>query len=147
VVLRIPDQGVAEEAGAPVQGIGVQSHLDIEIPKGRIAAFMREAAQFGLPIHVSELDFSMIRDGGRMPDLRSQSDKRAQQVARVGELAEAFMALPPVQRFAFTVWGVRDSDSWLRRGQHDDGQDSPLLFDDEGRPNPMFGVLTGAFGG
>lgn len=134
------------KAGAPVQGLGIQSHLDIEIPKGQIAAFMHEARQFGLPIHVSELDASLKR-GGRMPDLRPRAQRREQQTARVAELAEAFMALPPAQRFAFTVWGVRDSDSWLRRGKRDDGQDSPLLFDDEGRPNPLFGVLTDAFGG
>ena len=132
------------KAGAPVQGIGVQSHLDIEIPKGQIAAFMNEARQFGLPIHVSELDASLKR-GGRMPDLRSRAQRREQQTARVAELAEAFMSLPPAQRFAFTVWGVRDSDSWLRRGENDDGRDSPLLFNDEGQPNPLFGVLSGAF--
>ncbi|AYG95182.1 1,4-beta-xylanase [Brevundimonas naejangsanensis] len=132
------------KAGAPIQGIGVQSHLDIEIPRGRIGAFMREAAQFGLPIHVSELDASLKR-GGRLPDLRLRAQKRTQQTARVAELAEAFMDLPPAQRFAFTVWGVRDSDSWLRRAENDDGQDSPLLFDDAGRPNPMFGVLAEAF--
>jgi len=132
------------KAGAPIQGIGIQSHLDIEIPGGQIAAFMNEARQFGLPIHVSELDASLKR-GGRMPDLRPRAQRREQQSARVAELAEAFMDLPPAQRFGFTVWGVRDSDSWLRRGKNDDGQDSPLLFDDAGRANPMFDVLTKAF--
>ncbi len=106
---------------------------------------MNEARQFGLPIHVSELDASLKR-GGRMPDLRSRAQRREQQTARVAELAEAFVSLPPAQRFAFTVWGVRDSHSWLRRGENDDGRDSPLLFNDEGRPNPLFGVLSGAFG-
>lgn len=71
---------------------------------------MNEARQFGLPIHVSELDASLKR-GGRMPDLRPRAQRREQQSARVAELAEAFMDLPPAQRFAFTVWGVRDSDS------------------------------------
>ena len=51
------------KAGAPIGGIGTQSHLDIEIPAGQTAAFMREAAQFGLPIHVSELDASLRREG------------------------------------------------------------------------------------
>jgi endo-1,4-beta-xylanase len=68
--------------GAPIGGIGTQSHLDIEIPAGQITRFMRDAASLGLPIHVSELDFPMQRDGGRMPDLRSTAERRAQQVAR-----------------------------------------------------------------
>lgn len=131
------------KAGAPVGGIGTQSHLDIEIPAGQTAAFIREAARFGLPIHVSELDASLRRDGAFDP--RTPKQKRDQQTARVAELTEAFMALPPAQRYAFTVWGVRDTDSWLRRGDKDDGQDSPLLFDASGAPTPMFDAVAGAF--
>ena len=130
--------------GAPIDGIGTQSHLDIEIPAGRITAFMKDAGALGLPIHVSELDFSM-RSDNRL-DTRSLSQRRAQQVARVGELAEAFMALPERQRYAFTTWGLRDPDSWLLRA---DGKgwtdDSPLLLDGEGRANPAFQAIAEAF--
>lgn len=126
--------------GVPIGGIGTQSHLDIEIPAGRTAAFFREAAQFGLPVHVSELDASLRREG-RL-DTRSHRQKLEQQSARVAELTEAFMDLPPDQRFAFTVWGLRDTDSWLRRDARDDGKDSPLLFDAAGRPNPMFAAVA-----
>lgn len=132
------------KAGAPVGGIGIQSHLDIEIPAGQITAFMREAARFGLPIHVSELDASLRREG-RMPDLRSLKDRRAQQTARVAELADAFAALPAAQRFAFTAWGLRDTDSWLRRPPRDDGKDSVVFFNEQGQPNPMFWAAAEAF--
>lgn len=131
------------KAGAPVDGIGTQSHLDIEIPAGQIRAWMSDAASLGLPIHVSELDASLRRDSP--VDLRSPAQRRKQQVARVGELAEAFMALPERQRFAFTCWGLRDTDSWLRQGDRDDGRDSPLPFDAAGGPNPMARVLVDAF--
>ncbi len=130
--------------GAPIGGIGTQSHLSIEIPAGNITNFFRDAASLGLPIHVSELDFPMQREG-RMPDLRSLNAKRAQQVARVGELAEAFMALPERQRYAFTTWGLRDIDSWLvREGR---SKDSPLLLDAQGRANPAFQAVADAFSG
>jgi len=131
------------KAGAPVGGIGSQSHLDIRIPAGQIRAFFRDAASLGLPIHVSEQDAS-LRSGERV-DLRSRSERIAQQTARVGELAEAFMALPERQRFAFSVWGARDTDSWLRQGDRDDGQDQPLLFDGAGRPGPTYSAVAGAF--
>ena len=130
------------KAGVPIGGIGTQSHLDIEIGAGQTAAFFREAAQFGLPIHVSELDAS-LRSEGRV-DLRSPRQRLEQQTARVAELTEAFMDLPPAQRFAFTVWGLRDTDSWLRRDARDDGKDSPLLFNASGRANPMFEAVAGA---
>ncbi|MFN4091394.1 MAG: endo-1,4-beta-xylanase [Brevundimonas sp.] len=131
------------KAGAPIGGIGTQSHLDIEIPVGQITTFLRDAAQFGLPIHVSELDASQRRDGGFDP--RSARQKQDQQTARVAELTEAFMALPSRQRFAFTVWGLRDSDSWLTRDAHAGSGDSPLLFDAAGRPNAMAQAVASAF--
>nr|WP_183205775.1 endo-1,4-beta-xylanase [Brevundimonas lenta] len=131
--------------GAPIGGIGTQSHLDIEIPASQIRAFFRDAASLGLPIHVSELDFPLKRDGGRMPDLRPTSERRVQQAARVGELAEAFMALPERQRYAFTTWGLRDTDSWLLREDRAKSGDSPLLLDAEGRPNPAYQALVDAF--
>ncbi len=49
------------------------------------------------------------------------------------EAGEALMALPARQRWALTVWGLRDRDSWLR-GQPGGADDAPLLFDAEGRP-------------
>jgi endo-1,4-beta-xylanase len=134
--------------GAPIGGIGTQSHLDIEIPAGQITTFMRDAASLGLPIHVSELDFPMQRDGGRMPDLRSTAQRRAEQVARVGELAEAFMALPERQRYAFTTWGLRDTDSWLVRAEGKNRPDeSALLLDAQGRANPAYHAVAEAFAG
>ncbi|MDY6924710.1 MAG: endo-1,4-beta-xylanase [Pseudomonadota bacterium] len=134
--------------GAPIGGIGTQSHLNIEIPGGQITSFMRDAASLGLPIHVSELDFPMQRDGGPLPDLRSTAERRAQQVARVGELAEAFMALPQRQRYAFTTWGLRDSDSWLVREEGKNRPDeSALLLDAVGRPNPAYQAVVEAFQG
>ncbi|CAN5318163.1 endo-1,4-beta-xylanase [soil metagenome] len=132
------------KAGAPIGGIGSQSHLDIEIPAGQATTFIRDAASLGLPIHISELDAS-LRNGSRV-DLRSRATRIEQQAARVGELAEAFMALPAAQRFAFTVWGLRDTDSWLRQGERDDGQDQPLLFDGAGQPGPMFDAVARGFG-
>ena len=132
------------KAGAPVTGLGTQSHLDIDIPAGQAAAFIRELAQFGLPVHVAELDAS-LRTGNRLFDLKPRQQRTERQIARVAELAEAFMALPRAQQFAFTVWGVRDTDSWLRRGSEDDGKDSPLLFDASGQANPMFHAVANSF--
>lgn len=131
------------KAGCPLEGIGTQAHLDIEIPPGQITAFMREAARFGLPIHVSELDAS-LRSGRRI-DLRAHTERLAQQTGRVRELAAAFADLPEKQRFAFSVWGLRDTDSWLRQGDNDDGKDSPLPFTAAGSANPMAAAIASGF--
>jgi endo-1,4-beta-xylanase len=130
------------KSGTPIHGIGTQSHLDVEIAEGQITDFVREAAATGLKIHVSELDASLQSD--RRVDLRSDNLKRAQQAARVTELTEAFMAVPEAQRFAFTVWGARDTDSWLNRDGRAGSGDSPLLFDAAGEPTLMYGAVVSA---
>jgi endo-1,4-beta-xylanase len=130
--------------GAKLGGLGTQSHLSVDDTKpGACRETLAELARFDLPIHVSELDISM----GRKPvDLRSPAQKRAIQTARTVEIAEAFAELPPEQRFAFTVWGARDSDSWLRRPPNaGDGTDAPLLFDDQGRAKPLCEAVVNAF--
>ena len=132
-------------AGAPVSGIGTQTHLSIDMPPGQAGRAIKALASFGLPIHVSELDVSTRARGwfkGADPD-------RLEKQARVvGEVAEAFMALPSAHRYAFTVWGLRDKDSWLRRGpDKGDGSDEPLLFDDRGVAKPAFDTLCQALAG
>ncbi|MEN5364407.1 endo-1,4-beta-xylanase [Brevundimonas intermedia] len=139
--LRLVERLVS--AGVPIGGIGIQSHLDIEAPAGQISSFMKSAAQFGLPIHVSEVDASLRN--GRTFDLRSVAERQRQQLARVGELANAFMDLPRSQQFAFSIWGARDTDSPLRRDDRDDGKDRPVLFDEHGEPNPAYFAVADAF--
>jgi endo-1,4-beta-xylanase len=130
-------------AGAPVTGIGTQSHLDADLRPGQAARAIQALARFGLPIHVSELDISTRQSGLSFQD----NATRLQAQARVAaEVAEAFMALPSSQRYAFTMWGVRDKDSWLRKAPNaGDGTDQPLLLDDEGNPKPAFDTVEAAF--
>jgi endo-1,4-beta-xylanase len=131
-------------AGAPVTGIGTQTHLPADLEPGRAGAAIKALARFGLPIHVSELDVSTRRQSW-LPS-PADPDRLDKQARVVGEVAEAFMGLPEAQRYAFTLWGVRDRDSWLRRGPNaGDGSDQPLLFDDIGNAKPAFDTLRAAF--
>ncbi|RZJ37477.1 MAG: 1,4-beta-xylanase, partial [Brevundimonas sp.] len=62
--------------------------------------------------------------------------------------AEAFMALPERQRYAFPTWGLRDRDSWLLRIEgKNNPDDSPLLLDNAGRANPAYQAVVDAFTG
>ena len=67
------------------------------------------------------------------------------QIAKYAEVAEAFVALPERQRFAFTVWGLRDSETWLRGPSGQRPTDQPLLFDDAGQAKPTARALADAF--
>lgn len=129
------------KAGAPLGGLGTQSHLTADLDPGAIAPALRELAEFGLPIHVSEFDISL--NGVRGADLEARQAQLAQ------AMAAAFTALPDRQRFAFTVWGLRGADSWLRgpKENPEPPWDQPLPFDDAGRPRPMLAGLERGFAG
>ena len=134
------------KAGAPIGGIGTQTHLATDLPPGTVTAALRDLASLGLPIHVSELDISLNRDRGLS---FSADDKAARQYRLAHEAAEAFAALPAVQRFGFTLWGLRDGESWLRSSKENPTApwDAPLAFDDAGRAKPMLMALADGFAG
>ena len=71
------------------------------------------------------------------------ADLERRQAALYAEAAEAFMALPAQQRFAFSFWGLRDSESWLKR---EDASDTPLPFAASGEPKLAAAAWTQQIG-
>ena len=134
------------KAGAPVKGIGTQTHVNADMAPGAITAAIRDLASLGLPIHLSELDVSLSRAERLFTDT---ADLGTRQLRVYAEAAEAFMALPARQRFAFTLWGLRDKDSWLRTESVKRGvtPDAALLFDDTGAAKPSFWAVADVFAG
>ena len=134
------------KAGTPIGGIGTQSHINADLDPSAIGAAMGDLASFGLPIHVSELDISLNRGRGVFAD---QADLEARQTRLARVMAETFAALPARQRFAFTIWGLRGADSWLRGPKENPSPpwDQPLPFDDDGQPRPMLRALEAGFAG
>ena len=124
------------EAGAPLTGLGTQTHVDCSLPDGAIQRTVDRLASLGLKVHVSEIDVS------------TATGDPARQGAIFAEAAEAMRGLPQAQQFGVTVWGVRDSDSWLRRADwHNPPEpDNPLLFDDNGRPKASAQAFADALG-
>jgi endo-1,4-beta-xylanase len=130
---RATFMGLAEallKAGAPLSGLGCQTHLAADLPSGAITAALKDLATLGLPIRISEMDVSIVRGRGM---ISSDADLVAHQTELYREAAHAFIGLPARQRADFTFWGLEDSKSWLRR---ENGDDTPLLFDDAGRAKP-----------
>ncbi len=132
-----------QKRGAPLGGLGSQTHVQADLPPGAIKAAVRDLASTGLKIHISEFDVTL-----QPSRLMSRAAKLEAQARLAGEAGEAMAALPAAQRYAFTTWGLRDKDSWLRHAPNaGDGTDAPLFFDDEGRPKPAAAAfLKGARG-
>ncbi|MFN3513280.1 MAG: endo-1,4-beta-xylanase [Phenylobacterium sp.] len=137
--MRLIDRLLA--AGAPLDGIGCQTHVDAGLAEGALERTLNALARFGLPIHLSELDVSLVR--ARRP-LAGRSALEAAQARVYAEAAAAFAALPRSQRFAFTLWGLRDGDSWLVR---ENASDRPVPFDNTGAAKPAAAALARALAG
>jgi endo-1,4-beta-xylanase len=119
--------------GAPLGGLGTQTHLSADLKPGAIKAAVADLAATGLKIHISEFDVTL-----QGVPFMSRQAKLDAQTRLAEEAAEALALLPEAQRYAFTAWGVRDQDSWLRHPPNaGDGTDAPLFFDDQGRPKAM----------
>ena len=130
--------------GCKIGGLGTQTHIDIDLPKGAVSAAIRDLASFGLPVHLSELDISTHM---KKVDIRSPADRLRLQAEQARDAAEAFLLLPPQQRFAFTLWGLRDKDSWLRGPAGTGADDMPSMFNDRGEPKLALAALAQGLGG
>jgi endo-1,4-beta-xylanase len=128
--------------GCKLGGLGSQTHIDIDLDPLAVPVCLKDLASFGLPVHLSELDISTNM---KKLDVRSSRDKLRLQARQAQAAAEAFMALPARQRYAFTLWGLRDKDSWLRGSAGTGPADQPTLFDDAGQPKPAFEAVSSVF--
>ena len=87
----------------------------------------------GLKVHLSELDVRVNPEGDLMTLTPERSEAQKQ---RVRALVQAFNALPQENQFAITMWGLRDSESWLI--DFWGNPEWPLLFDEQFSPKPAY---------
>lgn len=125
--------------GAPLHGIGTQTHIAADLQPGLITQALRDIASLGLIVHVSELDISVHGDL-----TANIAEPRLKQARLLEELLTAYGDIPATQRYGVTLWALRDSDSWLNTPQG--GQhllpDEPVLFDRQGRPKPLAHIFA-----
>ncbi len=143
-LMRLLD--VLQRAGAPIDGVGLQSHMvldDARFDAGLYRRFLSDLAGRGLKIVLTELD---VQDKLGGPGI-------AQRDAAVAACYTALLdaALDERAVKAVVVWGLSDRYTWLVSGEHanlgrPDGLPTrPLPFDDALAPKPAFQAILGAF--
>lgn len=126
------------ERGAPIDGIGMQSHLAVHRypASGDLRENIRRFAELGLRVEISELD-------GRTSSMVGTTEQRfeAQRVAFQETVASCVLEPGCV---GVTLWGFLDRYSWL----NDEGvEEHGLIFDDNYAKKPSyFGVMAGLRG-
>lgn len=132
--------------GAPLDAVGIQGHLDLG--KGRLAArplagFLSALADFGLELHVTELD---VQERDVALPVRERDRRVADETARFLDIVLAEPAVASV-----TTWGISDRHSWLRANPsgidpRQAAANRGLPFDARIRPKPMAEALARALG-
>ncbi|MDB5443798.1 MAG: Beta-xylanase [Phenylobacterium sp.] len=150
-LLRLVDD--LRKAGAPLDGVGLQAHLDLGKPKlapKAIELFLKELAARGLEILVTELDV-------KEADYTLPAERRD---AAVAGIARTYLDVVLDQRAVVGVstWGLSDRYSWLRvipadlarwpnawRDGSSPGLNRGLPLDAALRPKPLHKVLRAGF--
>lgn len=112
-----------------IDGIGFQMHNNYLSPtKAQIETDLNKAVAKGLKIHVSELDIQVNQSN----DISTfTNERRLAQKEKYKEIVKIYNALPTANKYALTVWGMKDNESWIPFSTelNHPGNDWPLLYD------------------
>jgi len=142
------------DRGIPLDGVGHQFHLSLGIAADQVLQAIDDidALGAGLEQHVTELDVSLYSDPGEcfasgvncqtgygtsasdVPDTVFQ-----QQAQLYRDLYDGFKTRDSVT--SVTVWGLRDSESWLNNFPVS-RSNYPLLFDESGSAKTAFQAIA-----
>lgn len=112
-----------------INGIGFQMHNTYLSPtKAQIETDINKAVAKGLKIHISELDIQV----NQANDISTfTNERRFAQKEKYKEIVKIYNALPAANKYALTVWGMKDNESWIPYSTELNhvGNDWPLLYD------------------
>ena len=107
-----------------IQGIGMQSHHNIDVPASQVKASLDLFRPLGVEISISELDVLSQSWGDFSRGTDPTSGGKAKAAELYGEYFKVFLDNADIIK-RVTFWGVLDNESWRSSGL-------PLLFDSRG---------------
>lgn len=115
------------EAGAPVDGVGIQGHFVVGQPDAAgLASVMADWEARGMKVALTEVD--VVNNDG--PEA---------QAGNYADLIATCLASPACVEL--TTWGVDDAHTWVTAVFGE--QSGPLLFDESYEPKPAYDALIG----
>ncbi|MDV7187974.1 endo-1,4-beta-xylanase [Lutibacter sp. TH_r2] len=110
----------------PIDGIGFQMHIQYNSPSvAQMETAVDKVVDRGLKLHFSELDVRVNPD----KDITELTAERAvAQKNKIKEVVEVYNAIPTENKYAITIWGMKDDESWLL-SFYNNYNEWPLLYD------------------
>lgn len=132
-------------ANVPIHALGIQSHLgasDVQtlFQPSAFQAFLRQVADLGLEIYITELDFLEQAE-----HLGTQAERDAHIAAAYTRYVGAVLNEPAVK--VVLTWGLSDRYTWLSTVEQraDNDPVRPLLFDRMYAPKAAYSALRTLF--
>jgi len=141
-----------KHAGVPLDGVGLQAHLDLSkgiLPADVLGRFLEDIGDLGLFIVISELD---VKEYEYVLSVEQRDARVADETRRYLDVA---LGQPAVR--GVTTWGLSDRHSWLRVTKDDfarypdawkdgssPGVNRGLPFDYSFKPKPMYRAIAEA---
>lgn len=127
----------AKHRGIPIDGIGMQMHMDGTHPptKDEVISNMKRFGELGVGVYVTEFDVNMNDVKG------SDEDRNNIEASIYYDMARACIESGVCKSFA--VLGITDKETWYNHMGLADAR--PLPFDEHYQPKPAFWALRRAF--
>ena len=131
-----------KRAKVPIDGVGLQTHalLGVKSPlfpstTSSLKKYIEALGRLGVKVEITELDV-------RLPLLKNEPNPIAAQAAIYRRIASACGQAAPCS--GLTVWGQRDSDSWLDSYSltRATAPNQPLLLSNTGRRKPAYNAVN-----
>ena len=121
--------------GIPINGLGLQMHININTPKTGIINALSQYAATGLLVHIAELDICVNPKNDKA--ISYTDSLQTAQANMYSFVATQYKTLvPAAQQYGITCWNMSDADSWITLWLKKN--DWPLLFDKNYQPKRCF---------
>lgn len=134
-----------QNKGIPIHGVGLQGHWAVNEPTyGQLDSTLREFAQLGLKLQITELDLSVYPKEHQARPRRPEDDDAAFTPEREQAQLEKYkMAFDLFRKYkqhitGVTFWNISDRGTWLDNFPVRGRKDYPLLFDKDLKPKKVY---------
>lgn len=136
-----------KERGVPVDGIGLQMHIDITSPSAaEIKKTIEYFSELGVKVLVTEMDMSVYGWNDKSTSInKNKLEKVLQtQAKRTKEIFSVYEEEAKKGNLTSVIyWGIDDGMSWKNNFPARGRTDYALLFDRNFEPKPCFWALVG----